>query len=336
MKVLFVFSGNSKAFPISPFTQAQADSLRARGIDVDYFPIQGKGGLNYLKNVRPLRRQLRAQHYDLIHAHYSLCGWVAVLAALGRIPVVVSLMGDDAQGTFTGNRRVDFKSRYLILLTRLIQPFVHAIISKSANLEQAVWRKKISHIIPNGVRLDQFQLRPEGYRAELGLRPEKKYVLFLGNPADTNKNIALVQSAAQLLNRSDVEVLNPYPVAQAQVIQYLNTADVFVLCSFGEGSPNVVKEAMSCNCPMVVTPAGDAAWVVGDTPGCYVAGYDPADFAEKLAQALAFAAAHGRTEGRARIRALGLDAEAVAQKIESIYENILTRKAESRLSTQEN
>ena len=323
MKILFVFSGNSKAFPISPFTKAQADSLRARGMEVDYFPITGKGGLNYLKNVGPLRRHLNAQRYDLIHAHYSLCGWVAVLAAAGRIPVVLSLMGDDAQGTFTGNNRVDVKSRYLILLTRLIQPFVQAIISKSANLEKAVWRKKISHIIPNGVRLDQFQLHPEGYRDEVGLRHDKKYVLFLGNPADTNKNIALVQSAAQLLNRPEVEVLNPYPVAQAQVIQYLNTADVFVLCSYGEGSPNVVKEAMSCNCPMVVTPAGDAAWVVGETEGCYVAGYDPADFAEKLDKALAFAATRGRTKGRERICAIGLDADAVAEKIESIYKNIL-------------
>ena len=328
MKVLFVFSGNSKQFPISPFTQSQADSLRDRGIEVDYFPIVGKGGLNYLKNVRPLRRHLKTQRYDLIHAHYSLCGWVAVLAALGRMPVVVSLMGDDAQGTFSGNNKVDFKSRYLILLTRLLQPFVQAIISKSANLMGPVWRKSIAHIIPNGVRLDQFKLYPEGCREALGLEKQKKYVLFLGNPADSNKNFALVASAAQLLNRPDVQVLNPYPVTHDQVVQYLNSVDVFVLCSFGEGSPNVVKEAMCCNCPMVVTPAGDAAWVVADTPGCFVAGYEPADFARQLELALAFAAESGRTRGRERMLELGLDAEAVAAKIESVYRRALGLKAE--------
>lgn len=321
MKVLFVFSGNSTAFPISPFTRAQADSLRDRGMKVDYFPITGKGLLNYLKNVGPLRRHLQQNQYDLIHAHYSLCGWVAVLAA-GRLPVVLSLMGDDAQGTFNGTNRIEFKSYLLIWLTRLIQPFVAAIISKSANLEKAVWRKKISHIVPNGVRLEEFRIFEGGCREELGLEKDKKYVLFLGNPDDTNKNIALVQSAIQLLKRPDVIFINPYPVKHEQVVKYLNSVDVFVLCSFGEGSPNVVKEAMACNCPMVVTPAGDAAWVAGDEPGCYVAGYDPADFAGKLRQALEFAATAGRTTGRERLLSLGLDAGAVAEKIESIYKRV--------------
>jgi len=319
VKVLFVFSGNSRQFPISPFTKAQADSLRDRGIGVDYFPVTGKGSLNYLKNVAPLRKHLNENRYDLIHAHYSLCGWVAVLANLGKVPVVLSLMGDDAQGTFTGNKKVTLKSRYMIALSWMIQPFVRAVIYKSPNLEQAVWRKRIGYHIPNGVRLDQFLIYPGACRSELGLADDKKYILFLGNPADINKNAALVQAAAQFLNRPDVAVLNPYPVTHDQVVKYLNSVEVFTLCSFGEGSPNVVKEAMACNCPMVVTPAGDAAWVVGNTPGCYVAGYEVADFAAKLELALDFARAGARTAGRARLLELGLDAETVAEKIETVY-----------------
>lgn len=327
MKVLFVFSGNSRQFPISPFTKAQADSLRALGVEVDYFPIQGKGAMNYLKNVGPLRQHLKANRYDLIHAHYSLCGWVAVLASLGRLPIVLSLMGDDAQGTFTGNNRIDLKSRYLIFLTRLIQPFVQAIISKSANLEKAVYRKRISYVIPNGVRFDQFQLYPNGCREELGLKKDRQYVLFLGNPQDTNKNFALVQSAVALLGRPDVELLSVYPVTHDQVVKYLNSVDVFTLCSFGEGSPNVVKEAMTCNCPLVVTPAGDAAWVVSETEGCHVAGYTPEDFAEKLGAALEFARQKGRTSGRQRMLDLGLDSQAVAMKILNIYSKLTDKAA---------
>lgn len=323
MRVLFVFSGNFKAFPVSPFTHAQAESLRARGIAVDYFPIRGKGWKNYLKNIGPLRRHLRAQRYDLIHAHYSLCGWVAVLASLGRVPVVVSLMGDDAQGTFVAPGRIEWKSRIPILMTRLLQPFVRAVISKAPDLARVVWRKGISHIIPNGVRLEQFQLIPGGCRQALGLHPERQYVLFLGNPDDPNKNIALVREAVRLLGRPDVELLAPYPVKHEQVVQLLNSADVLTLCSFGEGSPNVIKEAMACNCPIVSAPAGDAPWVLGDTPGCYVATYEPADFAEKLHAALQFARKQGRTRGRERLLELGLDAETVAWRIESVYRQVL-------------
>ncbi|TNE59806.1 MAG: glycosyltransferase, partial [Bacteroidetes bacterium] len=162
-----------------------------------------------------------------------------------------------------------------------------------------------------------------GCREALGLDPEKRYVLFLGNTEDTNKNYALVKAAVELLNRPDVELLNVFGVPHDTVVQYLNSVDVFTLCSFGEGSPNVVKEAMTCNCPMVVTPAGDAAWVVSDTPGCYVSTYDPADFARQLDAALEFAATTRRTRGRARIQELGLDSEAVADKIINVYRKVL-------------
>ena len=320
MRVLFVFSGNSDVFPVAPFIEAQAESLRSRGVQIDYFPVVGKGW-RYLKNVAPLRRKIREARPDLVHAHYSLCGWVAVLAA-GRIPVILSVMGDDAYGTFTSKNKTRVGSRLLILLTRLIQPFVAAIIFKAANLRQAVWRRKVAHLVPNGVRLDQFELVEGGCRGELGLDPERRYVLFLGNPSDPNKNIALVRRALTLVDRDDVELLSTFPVPHDTVVRYLNSVDVLALCSFGEGSPNVVKEAMACNCPVVATPAGDVEWLLDKLDGCYIGGYEAEDFAEKLCQALEFAARHDRTNGRQRLAELGLDAGSVADRILGIYREV--------------
>jgi glycosyltransferase involved in cell wall biosynthesis len=325
MKILFIASGNSKDKDISPFIKSQGDSLQAEGIEVAYYLVNGKGFGGYLKNIPHLKAWLKKNPVDLIHAHYSLCGWVAVLAA-GRVPVVLSLMGDDAQGTFTKAGKIEFKSRLLILATQLIQPFVKAIIVKSPNLESVVYRKQILHLIPNGVQLQQFNIQSFDHRNQLGLQADKKYVLFLGNPTDPNKNAALAQAAVQRLSRPDVVLLQPYPIPHDQVAQYLNAADAFVLCSYGEGSPNVVKEAMACNCPLVATRVGDVEWLLGDTPGCYTASFDPADFAEKLAACLDYSTSVGRTQGRQRLIDLGLDATTIARRLIKIYKKILYKK----------
>ncbi len=318
MKVLFVHSGNSRRFPVSPFLRSQADSLREEGAEVAFFPVVGKG-LGYLRNVRPLRRTIRAIQPDVVHAHYALCGWVAVLA-WGRRPVVVSLMGDDAQGTFTGPGRRTWSSWFFIALARSIQPFVDAIIYKSADLGKVVWRERIGHLLPNGVRLDQFREDKDIAGAAQDFDRSKKHVLFLGDPKDPNKNVALVRDAVELLGRSDVQLHVPHGIDHDAVVELMNRADVLALCSFGEGSPNVIKEAMACNCPIVSVRVGDVERVVGETEGCFVTGYEPVDFARGLERALAF---NGRTRGRERILALGLDARSIARKLISIYQRTL-------------
>jgi len=322
LKVLFICSGNSKDFDIPPFVKAQGDSLVNKGIGVEYFRIRSKGAGGYLKTIRELKKFLKENKFDLIHAHYNLSGWVAVLA-FPKIPVVLSLMGTDAYGEFIGENRIIFKSRIMKLLTFLIQPFVSAIISKSAFIEQHVYRKKISWIIPNGVKLNQFSILGKEVRKELGMEMEKQYVLFLGDPAYKRKNFQLAQEAIKLLNDDRVELIAPYPTTHENVVKYLNGSDVFISTAFMEGSSNVIKEAMACNCPVVSTNAGDAAWVIGETPGCYITTFEPVDVAAKLKLALAFSKTEGRTKGRERIMELGLDSETVAERIVEVYEGAL-------------
>jgi glycosyltransferase involved in cell wall biosynthesis len=327
MKVLFVVSGNNQYYDVAPFIRSQGDSLAQEGVAISYFSIRGKGMFNYLKNVLPLRKHLQQNPVDVVHAHYALCGWVAVLATLGRIPVVLSYMGDDLFGSHTAHGKRSFSSWLLVLLSKALQPFVRAIICKSPGMVEAVKRKSVTHLIPNGVRLEQFKIYEKGCHKELGLEKDKKYVLFLADPSDPNKNIALVEAAMEILDLPDVELLIRYKVSHDAVVKYLNTANVFTLCSFSEGSPNVVKEAMACNCPIVVTKVGDAPQTVSDTPGCYVSPtYEPEDFAKKLRLALQYSEKHGRTKGRERLLALGLDARSIAQKIIGIYERVSNKK----------
>jgi len=329
MRVLFVCSGNSKNFEIIPFIKEQGESLRRLGIHVDYYPIVGKGVLGYLKAGLKLRRYLRTDYYDLIHAHYTLSGWAAILGS-GKTPVVLSLMGDDANGTYIGVNRVSLKSRFLVLLTFLIQPFVKAIISKSENIEKKVYLKNKSYIVPNGVNMQTF--RPFGnIQACNSTGSRKRKVLFLGNKCRVGKNFPLAKEAVALLNSAEVELVVPFPLSHQEVPKYLNEADVLVFPSLMEGSPNVVKEAMACSCPIVATDVGDVKWVIGNTEGCYIADFDAKEFAEKVRLALKFAEVRGRTTGAERIKELGLDAETIAKRINNIYTKVLLQAGKKKI-----
>lgn len=325
MKILFVFSGNSKDFDVAPFIRSQAKSIRNIGADVDYFPIYGKGILGYLKASFKLRKWLKKNPVDIIHVHYTLSGWSAVLSFCER-PIVLSLMGTDAYGEYIGINKIKFISRYLVLLTYIIQPFVNSIICKSKHIETFVYLKNKSYVIPNGILLDEIKPQKKLYKEELGLKPNKKYVLFLGNKLNPRKNYKLAEDALNLINSDEVSLIAPYPVAHEKVEKYLNSVDALVVPSLVEGSPNVVKEAMACNCPVVATEVGDIAWLFGNEPGHFLTGFDRQDVAKNIQAALEFSEKHGRTNGRDRIIELGLDAESVAKRIVGVYEEVLAQR----------
>lgn len=324
MKVLFVSSGNSPD-QITPIVKNQGDSLQQAGITIEYFTIKGKGTIGYLQNSNRLKSYLKGERYDLLHAHYGLCGLVALFANK-NLPMVLSLMGSDANGEYNSEGRLKAISYLNMLVTKLSVSKADYVIVKSDNIREKIGFKKQVSIVPNGVDLSKFSPAPKSFaRKELGLELEQKIILFLGNKKVTGKNFSLAMGAVSLLNEK-CKLLAPYPVANNQVPVYLNACDVLLLTSTLEGSPNIIKEAMAVNCPIVATDVGDVRWVLSDTKGCYITSFDSTDVADKLKLAIAFSDKHDRTNGRDRIKQLELDSATIAKKIITIYENLVMKK----------
>ena len=94
MKVLFVASGNKSHGKFNAFVQAQFDSLQKEGLDMLAYPVVGRGWKGYLRNFGTLRRLILKEKPDVVHAHYSSCGYLAALAAMGqKLKKVVSILG---------------------------------------------------------------------------------------------------------------------------------------------------------------------------------------------------------------------------------------------------
>jgi len=310
MKVLFVSSGNSR-YGIVPFIKCQGESLKSEGVELDFYLIKGKGIKGYVKCITPLRRFLRSNNCDIVHAHYGLIGLVCVLT-FSRIPIVLSVMGDDAYGSFDihGKR---IKSSYLnMLLTQIALIFAKRIIVKSKNILKFIPYKKKSQIIPNGVDFNVF--KPSDNK----LKPNT--ILSLADPNDFRKNFNLVKKALDLIKDNKLKLLNPFPINHSQFPEYLNNCSVFVLTSYNEGSPNVIKEAMACNIPIVATDVGDVKEIIGKTEGCFITTFRPEDVADKIIRALAFGK---RTIGRENIK--HLESQTIAKRIIEVYNKVLKK-----------
>src|SRR3954447_18631223 len=81
------------------FVREQADALREAGIDVELFSFPA-GSRQYLTAVVAIRRRLRRESFDLVHAHFGLAGWCASLA--GARPLAVTFHGTDVRHRTVG------------------------------------------------------------------------------------------------------------------------------------------------------------------------------------------------------------------------------------------
>lgn len=314
MKVLIVASYNKNRY--APFVVEQADSLLKTGCEIEWFGIQGKGIVGYLKAVPKLRAKIRKFRPDIIHAHYGLSCLVANLATR-RVPVVSTYHGSDVN--------VRAIRRFSKMAMRLS---AWNIFVSQRNVDIVKPRKNWS-LIPCGVELNEKQLMTrEEARKVLGWKMEEKKVLFAGAFDNAVKNAELAKQAMNELTSegvNDVELVELKGYTREVVYTLMCAANCLLMTSKTEGSPQVIKEAMACGCPIVSVDVGDVKERVTNIEGCYVVSNGDrslmiGNLADALKKAIAFG---GKMKGRERILEVGLSNALVAQRIIRIYENIL-------------
>lgn len=250
-----------------------------------------------------LRRMLRMERPDVIHAWMYHANVAATLAAFG---VGVPLLWGIRHSLYRLQRE-KVGSRIIIRVSRVLSGRPTRIVYNSfiseAQHEAFGFKSERSLVIPNGFDVEQFHADSEvraRVRTELSiaagdlaigliarwhaikdhvnflraaallaqLRPAAIFVL-VGNGLDANNaDLMAIINSLDLANRVRL-------CGRRSDMPAINVAlDIASSSSWGEAFPNVIGEAMACEVLCVATDVGDAREIIGDT-GIVVPPRDP-------------------------------------------------------------
>jgi teichuronic acid biosynthesis glycosyltransferase TuaC len=303
------------------FASRQVDSLIAAGLRCDVLFVRGfESPLAYLVAAARLLRLslLRRRRYRLVHGHGGETLLPCLFFLRGRR--VISFCGDDLLGTPDADGELLPGSLVRRFVLRQLARLTSATITKSQEMEDALPRavRRRNTVLPNGVDRELFRPMERAVaRRALGWSPDEPVALYAGDPEVARKRHPLAVAACERVRSAGVplrlHVAHTMPPALMPTI--MSAADCLLLTSALEGSPNVVKEAMTIGLPVVATPVGDVREVLREVHPSYIRRPD----AEALGSAIVDCLNNGgRSDGRAR--SAWLDQRLIARRLLDLYD----------------
>ena len=293
------------------FVKEQIDSLVDFNINSKILFINARenGKKEYLLAPLRIRKLLKTKNFDVIHCHHSLSAFSLILSLSFCKNIVVSFQNDPA-----------FEFKFLF---KLIKSFSNQLIFKN---NSKLINNSNSHYLPNGVNMNFFRPIDRNYSCnKLNLDPSKTYILFVSsNYIRTQKRYDRFKEVLKILRKKyskyDFEELTLINISRDLVPYYFNASSLHLLTSDFEGSPNSVKEAMSCNVPVVSSSVGNVDELLKNVKGSFVCkSNNENDFAD-----LVFKSLNSKDHnGRKKLKEKSLDIQSVAKKLNDIYHQIL-------------
>lgn len=312
MRVLVVtnFEPDDGAPQRGRWVRDQVEEMRGGGVEVEVFGFP-PGREQYVPATRRLRRLLRRESYDLVHAHYGLAGWCALLA--GARPLVVSFHGTDVRHWLVGPL-----SRRLAWRTDLVAAVSRALFAEESG-RPGLPPVPGSAVLPCGPDLGRFRPLPRTEaRRSLGLEVDGRYLFFAANPSRAEKR---ADRAHRVAEAAGAELLTGGSIDPEAMPLWVNAANAVLITSDYEGFGLVCVEALACDVPVASTPVGVAPFALAGVDGAICAPFDAALWAAALEPHLSDP--DPRIDGAAR--AASLSATRMAERTVAAYRDVLGR-----------
>ena len=318
-----------------PWKNQLVAPLRDLGFRVECFG--SKRGMTPAAMWR-FRRLVRAADADLVHAHLPSMG--AVARVVSGVPVV-----------YTEHNIAASYRRPVQMVNRATYSRNAAVISVSDAVGESIasYPARARWVVPNGVSVPE-AIDASGVRTELGLGPNTRLIVHVGNIRPHKGHHNLVQAATRLSrddaqivsiggekNAGDLEEIRSYAAEtgvadvisflgrREDAIRFMAAADIYVNPADVEGLPVSILEALALARPVVATSVGGVPSIIrnGET-GLLVPAGDPGSLAAAINQLIdnpEYATTLGK-KGQALV-ASEYSLEAMVRTTEAIYDEVL-------------
>ncbi|MCE7992590.1 MAG: glycosyltransferase [Roseivirga sp.] len=239
--------------------------MQGLGVDIVRIADSSKRG-----RIKKVYRLIKKEKFDIIQAlHYHMNPYVAVLALMLGAKSVGAFRGDGERELLTVNKHIRN------LAFRLGSAFIcnsRSTIKKLSAIRNLTGKL---HYLPNvvevpgAISINEHDLptRFLAVNSLVGLKRVDRILNFIArykkhNPLATLKILGDGPMRGELESIAEALEINEQVTLEGQVdnvADYYQEADVFLLASESEGTPNVILEAMSYGKVVVSSKVGEAA-----------------------------------------------------------------------------
>ena len=300
------------------FVKEQIEAVEKYYPDVTfdiYYINHYKGKYQYVKSIWEVNRLIKKGCYDLVHIHYGLAGLFLVDPFKKKIPTIVTYHGSDIQPK-GGSGKIS------ITIAKYVATKVQAVVILN-DLMKLIVEKYCDcvYMIPCSVNTNTFRPIPRT------MGNDKIHIVFPSNHNRAVKNYPLFCKTISILKKDyslDIEEHELKGMSREEIALLYSNADVLLMTSQSEGSPQVIKEAMACNLPCVSTPVGDVSVLLNNVKDSYVSKEHDAN---ELALLVAKSLKHEGSgiPGREKCFKLGIDEESTARKVYELYKDTINK-----------
>lgn len=326
MRVLQVIPGEADGSGYI-FAKRQANAIEKAGVTTGRFFLQSRTNpLVLLREVRRFRQALAEFKPDIVHAHYGTMTSFFCAATCMR-PLVITFRGTDVKWDEDVGKLQVWAGHVLSYLSTWR---ASAIICVADILKNELWTaslRRMAEVVTGAVDLDLFRPMPrDEARQRLGWGAQEKIAVFNIGNAPLRKRLDLAQAAVEAARRRFPElrlVTMGGEVRPDQVPLMMNAGDCLLMTSDVEGSPNVVKEAMSCNLPIVSVDVGDVVTRLRDVHPSRIAARNPEALGEAIVEILSM---NTRSNGR-EVAERELSEKTMVERVLAVYARVMESRA---------